>query len=86
MADEVARPLDLDVYIGLPESEIGRVAPLITESPDKVFVRTLAQGLVPSDIRPQLLGEQNILDSIDYEGLPPCPCPIAFDTRLSRIH
>jgi CubicO group peptidase (beta-lactamase class C family) len=33
LADEVALPLNLDFYIGLPESEISRVSPLIDATP-----------------------------------------------------
>ena len=33
LSDEIARPLGLDLYIGLPESEISRVAPLIDPLP-----------------------------------------------------
>lgn len=38
--DELAQPLDADFFIGLPESEESRVAPMIMAEPDQAWIET----------------------------------------------
>lgn len=53
VADELAAPLDLDLWIGLPESERGRVAPLVAPDPSEA---AFDMSDLPAEIVP-LLGE-----------------------------
>jgi len=71
--DEVAKPLGLDFWIGLPEDKEARVAPMIAAAPDPASI--LSQEMV----KPGTLASLAILNSGGYMGAQP-----EYDTRAAH--
>ncbi len=71
--DEVAKPLGLDFWIGLPEDKESRVAPMIAAEPDpeSLFFREIA--------KPGSLQSLVLLNSGNYMGAAP-----EYDTRAAH--
>jgi CubicO group peptidase (beta-lactamase class C family) len=92
VAERLARPLDLDVFVGLPQDQFGRVAPLIAapppEGPPDVF---LARLLDPTTlmhkafVNPQLnIGTFN--DHAFWAAEVPAANGIATARSLARLY
>jgi CubicO group peptidase (beta-lactamase class C family) len=71
--DEVAKPLGLDFWIGLPEDKEARVAPMIAAAPDPDSV------LFQEMTKPGTLASLAILNSGGYMGAKP-----EYDTRAAH--
>ncbi|MGE0822905.1 MAG: serine hydrolase domain-containing protein [Candidatus Binatia bacterium] len=71
--DEIAKPLGLDFWIGLPEDKEGRVAPMIAAppDPDSLFFKEIA--------KPGSLQSLVLLNSGGYMGAKP-----EYDTRAAH--
>jgi CubicO group peptidase (beta-lactamase class C family) len=80
--DEVAKPLGLEFYIGLPESEEGRVATLIGSIGDTGVVPTDVAGNLDETARDamlQLMGPDSLLGkALSINGAFNRPGPITF--------
>jgi CubicO group peptidase (beta-lactamase class C family) len=71
--DEVAKPLGLDFWIGLPEDKEARVAPMIAAEPDPDSL------LFQEMVKPGTLASLAILNSGGYMGAKP-----EYDTRAAH--
>lgn len=71
--DEVAEPLGLDFWIGLPEDKEARVAPMIAAAPDPDSI------LFQEMVKPGTLASLAILNSGSYMGAQP-----EYDTRAAH--